>query len=158
MLWSVRVGISVAINVFQSYNQHSLWKRVVIYRMMLHAAEGTGDLQFPLSMGMVITERSASFISQVTLSPEFFPPTWRCYITVCCYLSCIPAFLCNLHSYKVGPATNRILSQTFWSSVWPLSALASPHHIVWGRYCEDMSVSVSVIRGGDIYLVLRQHV
>lgn len=72
MLWSVRVSISVAINVFPSYNHHSLWRRIVVYRMMLHAAEGTGDLQFLLSKGIVITERSASFIPQVTLSPDFF--------------------------------------------------------------------------------------
>lgn len=68
------VGVSVAINVFQSCSHHPLCVRRVACRIMQHADEGTADLPFLLAeelTGVVIIERLASFIPQVTW--HFFP-------------------------------------------------------------------------------------
>lgn len=71
-LQSMEVGVSVTINVFQSYSHHSLWrKRESFLELGSMLVEGEADVPLLLSEGrkdVVITERSASFIPQVTLS------------------------------------------------------------------------------------------
>lgn len=71
-LQSMKVGVSVTINVFQSYSHHSLWRRRESFLELVGTlVRGEADVPFLLSEGrkdVVITEGPASLIPQVTLS------------------------------------------------------------------------------------------